>query len=83
MGQLLAHPDWQKACLFPLAQVKDALERTRTGQARFRTVLLLRQWRIAQREAPCALHRTQRAMCHERRGFGHRQMCGRGLPQSA
>jgi hypothetical protein len=26
--------------VFPLAQVKDALERTRTGQARFRTVLL-------------------------------------------
>jgi D-arabinose 1-dehydrogenase-like Zn-dependent alcohol dehydrogenase len=29
--------------VFPLAQVRDALERTRTGQARFRTVLLLRQ----------------------------------------
>ena len=26
--------------VFPLTQVKDALERTRTGQARFRTVLL-------------------------------------------
>lgn len=28
---------------FPLAQVQDALERTRTGQARFRAVLLPRQ----------------------------------------
>jgi D-arabinose 1-dehydrogenase-like Zn-dependent alcohol dehydrogenase len=26
--------------VFPLAQVQGALERTRTGQARFRTVLL-------------------------------------------